>query len=74
MSEVAAAKPAKVTVRAEDLRALVAGIFAARGVADQRVMRAHGRRYTQRDWRSSAVRHILGPVKEERSGEKILVP
>jgi LDH2 family malate/lactate/ureidoglycolate dehydrogenase len=32
MSEVAAAKPAKVTVGAEDLRALVAGIFAARGV------------------------------------------
>ena len=33
MSEVAAAKPAKVTVGAEDLRALVAGIFAARGVS-----------------------------------------
>ena len=32
MSEAAAARPAKVTVGAEDLRALVAGIFAARGV------------------------------------------
>src|SRR6201996_4864523 len=32
MPEVAAAKPAKVTVGAADLRALVAGIFAARGV------------------------------------------
>ena len=31
MSEVAAAKPAKVTVGAEELRGLVAGIFAARG-------------------------------------------
>src|ERR1700761_7334509 len=33
MPEVAAAKPAKVTVGAADLRALVAGIFAARGVS-----------------------------------------
>src|ERR1700742_3295167 len=31
MPEAAAAKPAKVTVGAEDLKALVAGIFAARG-------------------------------------------
>src|SRR5579872_221492 len=31
MSEVAAAKPAKVVVSAEDLRGLVAGIFTARG-------------------------------------------
>src|ERR1700742_1941185 len=33
MPEAAAAKPAKVTVGAEDLRALVAGIFAARGAS-----------------------------------------
>src|SRR5215831_3282818 len=33
MSDVPAAKPAKVLVSAEDLRALVAGIFTARGTS-----------------------------------------
>src|SRR5260370_40277492 len=49
-------------------------IFPARRVADQRVMRTHGRRHPQGDWRSSPVRQILGPVKDERPGEEIIVP